>query len=62
VYPSGAARARRSVPIWPAAPATFSTTIGRPRLCDIFCAMARATLSTAVPACSGTSIVIGRDG
>ena len=36
--------------------------IGRPTVADIFCAMARATVSTAVPACSGTSIVIGRDG
>jgi hypothetical protein len=34
-------------------------TIGCPRLSDIFAAITRATVSTAVPACSGTIMRIG---
>jgi hypothetical protein len=42
VYPSGAARAARPMPMLPPVPATFSMTIGWPRLTLIGSAMLRA--------------------
>src|ERR1700675_1911207 len=62
IYPSGAALATRSVPIRPAAPGWFSTTIAWPMFSDMRWARIRAALSTALAAASGTIIWIARLG
>jgi hypothetical protein len=46
----------------PAAPPTFSITIGCPNFARMFSARNRASVSVAPPAGNGTIMVIGREG
>src|SRR6187455_2901407 len=62
VYPSGAARATRLTPVVPPAPPMFSTRIGWPSVARIDSSMVRTMVSTAPPAASGMTTVIGFDG
>jgi hypothetical protein len=62
VYPSGAARATRPMPILPPAPATFSITIGSPSESRIGSDRMRAMVSEGPPAGNGAIRVIGRVG
>jgi hypothetical protein len=62
VYPSGAARATRPVPMLPVAPPTFSMMMVWPSAVRMPSAIRRPTTSVSPPGGNGTIIVIGRDG
>src|SRR5689334_12310274 len=61
VYPSGSARATRPTPVTPPAPPMFSTRIGWPSEPRITSVMVRTMVSTAPPAASGMTTVMGFD-
>ena len=61
-YPSGAARAIRSVPMVPPAPDAFSTMTLWPSVRLMCSARMRVTVSVPPPAANGTTTVIGRAG
>src|SRR5262249_35565797 len=62
VYPSGAARATRPVPMLPVAPPTFSMMMVWPSAVRMPSAIRRPTTSVSPPGGNGTIIVIGRHG
>src|SRR5215470_18011622 len=62
VWPSGAARATRPVPMVPAAPVGFSTMTDWPSDPFIRSASTRASASVGPPAGKGTTMVTGRIG
>ena len=59
VCPSGAARTTASVPMLPEAPTLFSTTTGRPSLCESLGPTVRAMRSMPVPGVNGTMSLMG---